>query len=329
MTLADPLQPFLNDQDVVILDGGLATELESRGADLRDELWSARLLIEDPQAIRQLHLDYFKAGADVAISASYQASFEGFARRGLGRDKSARLMQRSVRLAQDARDEFWDERAYDPMETGRRRPLVAASVGSYGAFLADGSEYRGAYGLSDGELREWHRPRLEALLASEPDLLACETVPCMQEGEVLVELLAEYSDTAAWMSFSCRDGNNLSSGEPFDACIALTSSGPNVVAVGLNCTAPRFAKQLLLSAKEKTCKPLVCYPNSGEGWDSSARTWVSGQKEDRFLDLAASWKTAGASLVGGCCRTTPADILALRSLLLPHSTHVTVGRKEQ
>ena len=329
MTAFDPLQPFLNDQGVVILDGGLATELESRGADLRDELWSARLLIEDPQSIRQLHLDYFKAGADVAISASYQASFEGFARRGLSRDQSARLMQRSVRLAQEARDQFWDERAYDLAEAGRRRPLVAASVGSYGAFLADGSEYLGAYGLPDDALREWHRPRLEALLAAEPDLLACETVPCLQEGEVLVELLAEYRDTAAWLSFSCRDGNNVSSGEPFDACIALASSAPNVVAVGLNCTAPRFAKQLLLGANKKTCKPLVCYPNSGEVWDSSSRTWVSGQKEDRFLNLAASWKTAGASLVGGCCRTSPADIRALRSLLLPHSTHMTVGRKEQ
>ena len=329
MTTAGPLQPFLDDQGVVILDGGLATELESRGADLQDDLWSARLLIEDPQAVRQLHLDYFRAGADVAISASYQASFEGFARRGLSRDQSATLMQRSVRLAQEARDQFWDERAYADSEADRIRPLVAASVGSYGAFLADGSEYRGAYGLSDDALREWHRPRLEALIAAEPDLLACETVPCLQEGEVLVELLTEYRETAAWLSFSCRDRKNVSSGEPFAACLAVASSAPNVVAVGLNCTAPRFARQLLLGANESTCKPLVCYPNSGEEWDASSRAWVSGREEYQFLALAASWKTAGARLVGGCCRTSPDDIRSLRSRLLRRSTNLTAGRLEQ
>ena len=317
MTADDPLQPFLKDQGVVILDGALATELERRGADLRDELWSAKLLIEDPNSIRQLHLDYFLAGSDVAISASYQASFEGFARRGLSREQSATLMQSSVRLAQQARDKFWDERLSTPSGAVRIRPLVAASIGSYGASLADGSEYRGEYGLSDLELREWHRPRLEVLLAAQPDLLACETIPCLQEGEVLVDLLAEYKDTVAWLSFSCGDEESVCGGEPFDACVALAGSSPNVVAVGLNCTAPRLAESLLLSARKKTDKPLICYPNSGEIWDSASCNWLPGNMQDLFMTQAAFWKAAGAQVVGGCCRTSPGHIQTLRALFLP------------
>ena len=312
-----PLQPILADQGVVILDGALATELERRGADLRDELWSARLLIEDPASIRQLHLDYFLAGADVAVSASYQASFEGFARRGLSRKESAALLQRSVHIAQQARDRFWEE-LYDPIEhAGRKRPLVAASVGSYGACLADGSEYRGDYGISNHELRAWHRPRLEALLAAEPDLLACETIPCLQEGEVLVDLLDEYRDAPAWLSFSCRNGESVSSGEQFSACVELANGSPTIVAVGLNCTAPRFAEKLLRSARRKTAKPLICYPNSGELWDGVSRAWVPGSERDLFIERALAWKAAGARLIGGCCRTSPDDIQSLAALLVP------------
>lgn len=315
MNLADPLQPFLADQGVVILDGALATELERRGAVLGDDLWSARLLIEDPASIRQLHLDYYLAGADIAISASYQASFEGFARRGLSRKESEVLLQDSVRMAQQARDQFWEE-LHDPVENpGRRRPLVAASVGSYGAFLADGSEYHGNFNITCHELKEWHRPRLEALLSAAPDLLACETIPCLQEGDVLVELLNEYGETPAWLSFSCRDGESVSSGEKFGPCVALANCSPNIVAVGLNCTAPRFAEQLLSIARRESVKPLVCYPNSGELWDNPSQTWISGSEHEQFTQLAATWKAVGARLIGGCCRTSPSDIRFLAALL--------------
>ncbi|MXZ20793.1 MAG: homocysteine S-methyltransferase [Caldilineaceae bacterium SB0665_bin_25] len=317
MTPGDPLEPFLAEQGVVILDGALATELERRGADLRDALWSARLLIDDPELIRQLHLDYFLAGADIAISASYQASFEGFARRGLNRKESAELLQRSVRIAQQARDRFWNELRVPAARAGRKRPMVAASVGSFGAYLADGSEYRGSYGISNQELKAWHRPRLEALLAAEPDLLACETIPCFQEGKVLVDLLDEYRDRPAWLSFSCRNEEEVCGGEDFGSCAELANSCPAVVAVGLNCTAPRFAEPLLQKAREKTDKPLVCYPNSGELWDSASHSWSAGNGPAHLAELAGSWKAAGASIIGGCCRTSPSDIRALRARLLP------------
>ncbi len=319
MTSDSPLQPFLADQGVVILDGALATELERRGADLDDELWSARLLIEDPASIRQLHLDYYLAGADVAISASYQASFEGFARRGLSRRESAALLRSSVCIAQQARDQFWEELYDTGANASRKRPLVAASVGSYGAYLADGSEYRGDFNITSHELKAWHRPRLEALLAAEPDLLACETIPCYQEGEVLADLLGEYRHVSAWLSFSCCDGEKVWSGEKLEDCVALADASPNIVAVGLNCTAPVFAEQLLRKASRVTAKPLVCYPNSGELWDSPSHSWISGSGQEKFTVLAATWKAAGARLIGGCCRTSPADILFLAEFLAPNA----------
>lgn len=317
MNPVDPLRPFLDSQGVVILDGALATELESRGADLRDDLWSARLLIEDPDSIRKLHYDYFATGADIAISASYQASFSGFARRGLGRDQSASLMRLSVQLAQEARDRFLQTRTLTSPRPNRMCPLVAASVGCYGASLADGSEYRGDYEISSQTLRDWHRPRLEALLDAEPDLLACETIPCLQEAEVLVELLTEYRDTPAWLSFCCRDERAVSSGEQFAACVETAAASPTVVAVGLNCTAPRYAEPLLRLARQKTDKPLVCYPNSGETWHSSSRRWMQGLEQIEFGAQAEAWYAAGARIIGGCCRTSPSDIGALSKLLLP------------
>lgn len=312
MILTPLLAPILSVQSVVVLDGGLATELERRGADISDALWSARLLLDAPEMIRQLHYDYFAAGADVAISASYQATFQGFAQRGLNQDEAARLIGLSVALARAARDEFWAEPAN---RVGRQRPLVAASVGCYGAFLADGSEYRGDYGLSQEELVEWHRPRLAALAASGPDLLACETVPCQVEAEALVALLAEFPDTPAWISFSCQDESRVCHGEAFADCVALGAASPQVVAVGVNCTPPRFVEPLLRAARQVTGKPLLCYPNSGETWDAVAHCWTEGSGVTDFGPPALLWREAGAQLIGGCCRTGPEDIRRIRSAL--------------
>src|SRR5579884_482415 len=198
----DPLARILNDYGLMILDGAMATELERRGCDLRDPLWSAKVLIEAPEMIKVVHAAYFAAGADCAITASYQATFQGFARRGLSEAEAADLMRLSVRLAVEARDEFWADPAN---RAGRPRPLVAASIGPYGAYLADGSEYRGDYGLSEEELCAFHRPRLAMLASSGADLLACETIPCLEEALALAELLSELPEAGAWISLSCRD----------------------------------------------------------------------------------------------------------------------------
>ncbi len=306
------LRPFLDRAGVLVLDGALATELERRGADLRDPLWSARVLLDNPDLIRRVHRDYFDAGADVATTASYQASFPGLARRGLGESQAADVLRRSVQLAQTARDEFW---AVGP-PPDRVRPLVAASVGCYGASRHDGSEYRGDYGLSVCELMDWHRPRLAVLAASGADLLACETIPCLAEAEALARLLDETPGIPAWISFSCRDGQHLCRGETLAEAVDVVAGGARVLAVGVNCMAPRHVAALLHSVAGRTDKPLVAYPNSGEGWDAARQAWTRTAEALDWAEAARGWYAAGARLIGGCCRTTPETIGALRQALV-------------
>ena len=304
------LDALLDAREVAVLDGAMATELEQRGADINDALWSAKVLLEQPALIEAVHYDYFVAGADIAITASYQASFEALAARGLDHSQAADLMLQSVRLAQGARSRF----LASPQAAGRARPLVAASVGPYGAFLHDGSEYRGDYGLSVDELVAWHRPRFALLAASGADLLACETIPSLTEAQALVRLIAEYG-VAAWLSFSCRDGASLNHGDPMRDAAALADASAHVVAVGVNCTPPRFIESLLGEAARATAKPLLCYPNSGEAWDAVAACWVEGNGATDFGAAARRWRSAGARIIGGCCRTGPADIAAIRAAL--------------
>lgn len=310
--LESVFEPFLREHGVVVLDGALATELERRGADLRDALWSAKALLENPELIRQTHYDYFVAGADVATTASYQATFEGFARRGLDADAAARLMRLSVALAMDARDTFWAEPKH---HVGRQRPLVAASVGPYGAYLTGGAEYSGDYGLTRQQLTDFHCPRMEVLAKSGADLLACETVPSLLEVEALIRSLEEFPAVQAWISCSCGNGERLWHGELLAEVVALANHTPQVVAVGVNCTAPELIERLLCSVKHIAQKPLIVYPNRGERWDGEAMCWVEGSGVDHFADLARQWHGAGAQLVGGCCRTTPEDIAAIAAAL--------------
>jgi homocysteine S-methyltransferase len=284
-------------RDGLVLDGGLATELERRGADLHDRLWSARLLLEDPDMIRAVHADYFAAGADVAISASYQASFEGFADRGLSRERGADLIRRSVALARDAADGAGSER------------IVAASVGPYGAILADGSEYDGRYGRSVQQLIEFHEPRIEVLLEAGPDVLAVETIPSILEAEALVTILERLPGTTAWISFSCSDGLHISDGTAFADAASLATSIPNVVAVGVNCSPPIHLPALLSSTKVEA--PLLAYPNLGSTWDAAAKSWILEGPRPDLGAMAGDWRAAGARIVGGCCGTTPDDIRSI------------------
>jgi homocysteine S-methyltransferase len=285
----------------VVLDGGLATQLESQGHNLDSALWSARLLRDDPDAIMQAHLAYFTAGAQVATTASYQASLGGFARAGISRAEAEQLIRRSVRLAEQART---------CQEDGKDR-WIAGSVGPYGAALADGSEYRGDYNLSVDELRAWHRPRIALLAEAGVDILALETIPCLAEVEAL---LAEVdgSQQPCWLSITCtRDRTRA--GEPAAAAFLLARDVEEIVAVGVNCIDPADAYPLVRSASEASGKPAVIYPNSGERWDSTARTWT-GPKRLQPKDVT-DWISGGARLVGGCCRVGPAEIQAIGDLV--------------
>lgn len=301
----NPIQPFLDFQDALILDGGLATELEARGCDLRDELWSARLLLENPALIQQVHLDYYRAGADCGISASYQATIPALMARGLSEAEAIDLIRLAVRLVVQARDQFWAELAN---RAGRIRPIVAASVGPYGAALADGSEYSGAYDLDEAGLFEWHRQRWHILAASGADILACETIPSHNEMRALAQLMAETPNMPAWVSFSCRDKRHINDGTAVADCAAFLDGVAQVVAVGINCTPPSLIPSLIREVRSVTQKPIVVYPNSGETYDAEQKVWLGQSVPAEFGTFSREWRKEGAALIGGCCRTSPAHI---------------------
>jgi len=278
----------------LVLDGGLSNQLEAQGADLRDALWSARLLADDPARITEAHAAYYAVGAQVVITSSYQASFQGFATRGIEHAKAARLLRRSVELAREA------ELAADAAGPNIQR-WVAASIGPYGAVLADGSEYRGRYGLSVADLEAFHALRLETLVGAKPDVLAMETIPDVDEAEALLNLVRG-TGVPCWLSFSAA-GRKTRAGQPLAEAFALAAGVDEVIAVGVNCCAPQDVLAAVEIASSVTGKPVVVYPNSGESWDAKARAW----REESTFDpgLVRSWIDAGARLIGGCCRVGP------------------------
>lgn len=288
----------------IVLDGGLATELEAMGEDLSDRLWSARLLADAPDRIEAAHLAFYRAGARVATTASYQATFQGFAARGIGHDEAAALLRRSVELAGAARARAIREGVAGPL-------FVAASVGPYGAFLADGSEYRGRYGLTVAELRAFHRERLAVLAATDADVLAIETIPDIDEAAALASLVAGLGGVAAWVSFSCADGERLRDGARIEDAVEAVAGGRGIVAVGVNCTAPAHVPELVGRIHAATDLPVIAYPNSGEGWDAATRRWIGAAHDRVDGEAAAGWMAAGATLVGGCCRVRPEQIASI------------------
>ena len=303
----------------IVLDGGLSNQLEAQGQDLRDALWSARLLADDPDQITAAHAAYFGAGAQVAITASYQASFPGFAARGIGREQAAALLRRSVELARRAQRDA-DERDLRAGLAPRGR-WVAASVGPYGAVLADGSEYRGRYGLSVAQLEAFHAPRLETLIAAGPDLLALETIPDADEARALMNLVRG-SGVPCWLSLSAT-GACTRAGQALSNAFALAADVDEVLAVGVNCCAPQDVRAAVEIAGAITGKPVVVYPNSGEVWDAEARAW----REESSFDagLVRDWIGAGARLIGGCCRVGPAAIGEVAAAVRAASQDTYIG----
>jgi len=299
----DSRTPFL------ILDGGLATELERRGYDISGPVWSARVLLETPEAIEQLHYDYFTVGADCVITASYQASYEGLATLGLSQEETSALLLQSVSLAEAARDRFNKDSADE------KRRYVAASVGPYGATLHDGSEYHGNYGLSFAELKSFHEKRFMVLSGSTPDVLACETIPSLDEARALAGLLREHAATDAWFSFTSPDGVHTAHGEKLVDCARFLDAEERVIAVGVNCVHPRVVRTAIRELIAGTDRPIVVYPNSGERWDIVQHKWTGVPDDESLATLAPSWVESGASIVGGCCRTGPKEIADLAQAL--------------
>lgn len=294
----------------IIIDGALASELQRRGCDLNDSLWSAKVLIEQPDLIRQVHYDYFKAGADCATTASYQASPLGFAKKGISLDESIKLIKKSVELAQQAKEQYLTQ-------IGKNKPLfIAGSVGPYGAYLADGSEYTGNYQLSEEEFIEFHQIRIQALIDAKADILACETLPNFAEIKALVKVLKQYPTMTAWFSFTLKDANHLSDGTPLKEVIDYLNNVDQVVSVGINCIALEEVTAALTVLQNLTRKPLIVYPNSGEQYDPTTKQWHKNHQHNcTFKNQLPTWLKLGAKLIGGCCQTTPKDIAEIADYL--------------
>jgi len=303
---------FLRSRGFVLLDGGLATELESAGHDLNDALWSAKVLLEYPDAVEAAHTAYLRAGADCVITATYQATFERLAERGVTRARAEAVFRTAVDLAVRARDGFW---ANPANRAGRTRPLVAASIGPYGACLADGSEYHGNYGVGRGTLAGFHRPRLRLLADTPADILACETIPSFAEARALATVVEDESDKPAWFTFTFGDERHISDGTPIDVVAAWAADTACVEAVGVNCTPARLLPRIIRTLAAATGKPVVAYPNGGGEWDAVTKTWGRADAEPNWGAACQSWVAAGATAVGGCCRVGPEAIRAMRSAL--------------
>jgi homocysteine S-methyltransferase len=276
------------------LDGGLSTALENNGNKLTTSLWTGELILVNPSEITKAHLDFINAGADIIITSSYQISYLGCSKRGWSESKTDQALRGSTQLAKDA-----------VLKSGKS-VKVASSIGPYGAALADGSEYKGNYGVTKTVLKDFHARRLELLISTSPDLLALETMPDTFEVEVLLELLSD-CPIPYWVSYSCKAGNQTNAGQSFTEAVSLAK---DAMAVGINCTAPELITDLLLSAEG--VKPFVVYPNSGRSWNAKTKEW-EGSSETGFDELLIkSWISAGAQIIGGCCGIGADEILNLK-----------------
>lgn len=294
----------------VLIDGGLSSALETLGHRLDDALWTARLVERDPEAVIEAHLGFLRAGARVLITASYQASVPSLVRHGLSPNDADALLRRTTDLAKEAVRRFGE---HDPLAAMRTR--VAASVGPYGAVLANGAEYTGDYPIGRHELLGFHRERLAILSDTGPDLFAIETIPSVAEAEVIVEAMADLGHrVAAWMCCTARDGALTAAGDPVKRFAEVASSSPAVEAVGVNCTAPEHVESVLARMSTVTDLPLVAYPNHGARWDAMAKAWSDPSPEPDD-DTVARWREAGAGFIGGCCGYDPAAIARLGARL--------------
>ena len=306
----NPIKTLLEQKKHIVIDGALASELQRRGCDLNDSLWSAKVLIEQPELIQQVHYDYFVAGADCAITASYQATPMGFAPKGIELEESIKLIKTSVKLAQQAKMQYLNDIKQD------KTLLIAGSVGPYGAYLANGSEYTGDYQLSESEFIAFHKDRVAALIDAGVDILACETMPSFLEIKALAKLIQQFPMVNCWFSLTLKDQKHISDGTPLTEVIEYLNSIEQIVSVGINCIALEKVTPALEVLSKLTSKPLIVYPNSGEQYDPTTKQWHKNHDHNcTFANQLDVWINLGAKLIGGCCQTTPDDIVEIYQLL--------------
>jgi Homocysteine/selenocysteine methylase (S-methylmethionine-dependent) len=304
----NPVQKIIDQFNLVISDGAMATEIERQGIAIDHKLWSARALVDHPESIKKVHLDYFRSGADVATTNTYQASIKGFEENGWSESEAIQFIIEAVSIAREARDVFWANLT-EESRCRRAHPLIAGSVGPYGAYLANGSEYRGDYSLSEEAFKTFHVGRMLALKQAGVDLFAFETMPNFAECKALARLLEKsFPSDSGWLSFSIADSGHLCDGTPIGAATAYFNRFPQICAIGVNCTSTDHIAEAIAAIKKETEKPVIVYPNSGEVYDPDSKSWHGQGHHQDYGALSRKWFECGAQLIGGCCRTSPGDI---------------------
>ncbi|WP_417880910.1 homocysteine S-methyltransferase [Vibrio sp.] len=300
------VKDIINHRDFLITDGAAGSHLEAMGCDLNDSLWTAKILKENPALIKQLHYDYFQAGADFGVTVSYQATIDGFIQQGMSHTQAIDLIKSSACLLLEARDEWWHQ---EGKNQHRMYPITTGSIGPYGAYLADGSEYRGDYELPRETLRKFHQPRIELLWEQGIDMFAVETIPRLDEAIVITEIIQALG-AKCWISFSAKDDHHISHGQAIHECIRALEPYGCIVALGINCTAPQYISGLVKQIQSSTQKPIVAYGNLGQHYDPNTKVWAEHHhgNSKEYLEYVQEWKSQGVRIIGGCCGTTPNDI---------------------
>ena len=307
--MKDLIKENLADRQAMVIDGAMATELEKYGVDTNSSLWSATALINNPEAIKAVHKSYLEAGGDVATTDTYQANVEGFRKAGFTEQQSESLITEAVKLAVESKDEFYQQLTPDERKQRVVNPLVAGSVGPYGAFLADGSEYTGDYQLTKREYQDFHRKRMELMAEAGVDVFAFETQPNFEESKALADILRdEFPELTAWLSFSIKDSEHLCDGTSLADAVKYFEDNSQISAIGVNCTSMDKIEATVKTVAANTSKPIIVYPNNGDIYNPKTKTWTANPNADTFADLTPKWLAAGANLIGGCCRMTPADM---------------------
>lgn len=296
----------------LLIDGAMSTALEQLGADTNNPLWTASVLDKQPNLVKQVHQEYFKVGARLAITDTYQANVQAFVANGYSERQAHALIKRAVQLARDARDEY-------QQATGVYN-YIAGAVGPYGAYLADGSEYTGDYQRSEAEFKEFHRPRLTDILSVGVDVIAIETQPRLDEVIAVLKLAKELAPTIpCYVSFSLKDHASLADGTPLAVAAATVDQYDNVFAIGANCIPLERVAPAVTVIRRATDKPIIAYPNSSAVYDPQTKTWAYPHGHRSLASYLPQWLSAGVTIVGGCCTTTPADIALLHEKLTERS----------
>lgn len=293
----------------LLLDGGLSTILEAEGHVLNHHLWTAHLIETNPEAIVKAHIDYLKSGSRCIISSSYQATIPGFIASGHSKKKAIELLKKTVELAELSRERFIKE------SNCKEDIFVAASIGPYGAYLADGSEFHGNYPISEDLLYDFHKSRINVLRKTNADFFAVETIPSFLEAKLICDIL-ELFELNSWISFSCKDESHINDGTEIEDCVSYLAEFDHIFAIGVNCSSPLYIPILIQKIKNISNKRVIVYPNSGEHYHSDSKTWLGETNPLSCTDLAQTWLELGADIIGGCCRMGPEHIKAMHKAII-------------